>query len=52
VGSDHQALLRWVRLGKTLGDRVEVLSGLSQNESFVLKVQGRIYNGAKLKITK
>jgi RND family efflux transporter MFP subunit len=52
VSSDHQALLRWVRLGKKLGDRVEVLSGLSQNESFVLKAQGRIYNGAKLKITK
>ncbi len=52
VGSDNQALLRWVRLGKTLGDRVEVLSGLSPKESFVLKAVGRIYNGAKLKITK
>jgi len=52
VGSNQQALLRWIRLGKTLGDRVEVLSGLSQNESFVVKAEGRIYNGAKLKITK
>ena len=52
VGSDNQALLRWIRLGKTIGDRVEVLSGLSPKESFVLKAQGRIYNGAKLEITK
>jgi RND family efflux transporter MFP subunit len=52
VSSDQQASLRWIRLGKKLGDRVEVLSGLSQNESFVVKAEGRIYNGAKLKITK
>jgi len=29
-----------------------VLSGLSPKESFVVKAEGRIYNGAKLKITK
>ncbi len=52
VGSDNQASLRWIRLGKTLGDKVEVLSGLSPKESFVVKAEGRIYNGAKLKITK
>jgi RND family efflux transporter MFP subunit len=48
VSSDNKALLRLVRLGKRIGDRVEVLSGLAPNERFVLSTQGRIYNGCKV----
>jgi len=29
-------LLRWVRLGRTIGDRVEVLSGLEAGEQIAL----------------
>lgn len=47
--SDNQtALLRWVRLGKTVGNEVEVLSGLSVNEKFITSSEGKLFNGAKV----
>jgi RND family efflux transporter MFP subunit len=47
--SDNQtALLRWVRLGKTVGNEVEVLSGLSMNEKFITSAEGKLFNGAKV----
>lgn len=49
VSSAHTALLRWVRTGKTVGDKIEVLSGLGAEESFVAEVAGRLYNGAPVK---
>lgn len=49
--SDHQtALLRWVRLGKTYGDQVEVISGLNSNERFIVHADGNLYNGALVSI--
>lgn len=50
IGSNNTALLRWVRLGKTFGDKVEVLSGLEKNEQFVVTVDGKLYNGIPIKI--
>ena len=50
VGSNQTALLRWVRLGKTVGDKVEVLSGLSANDQFIVGAEGRLYNGVAVKI--
>lgn len=50
IGSNHTALLRWVRLGRTQGDLVEVLSGLAANEQFIISADGRLYNGAAIKI--
>lgn len=52
VSSDRRALLRWIRLGKQMGDKVEVLSGLAPDEQFVLKAHGRIYNGCKVNESK
>jgi len=49
VGSDNTALLRWVRLGKTYGDRVEVLTGLAKNETFIAHADGNLYNGVPVK---
>lgn len=47
--SDQQtAVLRWLRLGKTFGDKVEVLSGLNASESYILKADGKLYNGVKV----
>jgi hypothetical protein len=45
VGSDGRALLRQVRLGRVLGDRVEVLAGVSAGERVALdpQVAGRLY---------
>jgi len=50
IGSNHTALLRWVRLGKTQGNQVEVLSGLAANEQFIVNAEGRLYNGVAVKI--
>lgn len=50
IGSNHTALLRWVRLGKTQGNKVEVLSGLAVNEQFIVSADGRLYNGEAVKI--
>lgn len=50
VSAQQTALLRWVRLGANTGDQVEVLSGLAQDEPFVLTAEGKLYNGAPVKI--
>lgn len=50
IGSNHTALLRWVRLGRTQGNQVEVLSGLAANEQFIVSAEGRLYNGVPVKI--
>jgi hypothetical protein len=43
-------MLRWLRIGKTFGDQVEVLAGLVKNEPYILTAEGKLYNGAKLSI--
>ena len=52
VGTDSIVSLRWIRLGKTHGDRIEVLSGLNKEETFVVKAEGRVYNGVKVSVVK
>ncbi len=51
VSQSNTAILRWLRLGRTFGDRVEVLSGLSADERFITTADSKLYNGAKLNIT-
>ena len=49
--SQHQtALLRWLRLGKTFGDKIEVLSGLNADEQFIISTNGKLYNGVKVTV--
>lgn len=50
IGNNNTALLRWVRLGKTYGDKVEVLTGLEKNEQFIVSADGKLYNGVPVKI--
>jgi RND family efflux transporter MFP subunit len=45
VSATNTALLRWIRLGKTNGDKVEVISGLSANEKFIRSSESKLYNG-------
>lgn len=52
VDDQSQANLRWIRLGKTIGNQVEVLSGLSQNDKIVSKAEGKLYNGVKVSVNK
>jgi RND family efflux transporter MFP subunit len=50
IGSGNTALLRWVRLGKTYGDKVEVLTGLAKNEEFITMANGKLYDGVPVKM--
>jgi len=47
---NNVAILRWVRLGKEYGNKVEVLSGLKPDESYISSWDGKLINGAKLAI--
>ena len=50
VSHSNTALLRWLRLGRTFGDQVEVLSGLNGDEAYIISAEGKLYNGAKISI--
>jgi len=50
VSQNNTALLRWLRLGRNYGERVEVLSGLSADEKYILSSESKLVNGAKLQI--
>ncbi len=50
VSEQNTALLRWLRLGKTYGDKIEVLSGLNSDEHFIVSADGKLFNGAKVAI--
>jgi RND family efflux transporter MFP subunit len=50
VSQSNTALLRWLRLGRTFGDQVEVLSGLNSDEAYIVSAEGKLFNGAKIKI--
>ncbi len=48
IRKKNTAILRWLRLGKTYGDQVEVLSGLKPGETIIRQAEGKLYNGVKL----
>jgi RND family efflux transporter MFP subunit len=50
VSQSNTALLRWLRLGRTFGNQVEVLSGLTADEAYIVSADGKLYNGAKISI--
>jgi len=50
VSQSNQALLRWVRLGKIYGDKIEVLSGLSAGNTLLTSAEGRLFDGANLQL--
>lgn len=50
IGSGNVAILRWLRIGKTFGDQVEVLSGLTTDEAYIVSSEGKLFNGAKIQI--
>jgi len=50
VSQTNTALLRWLRLGRTYGTQVEVLSGLNTDESYIVSAEGKLFNGAKVSI--
>jgi RND family efflux transporter MFP subunit len=50
VSQSNTAMLRWLRLGRTFGNQVEVLSGLNPEEAYIVSAEGKLHNGAKLTI--
>jgi len=48
VAGDSVALLRWLRTGRTVGDRVEIVAGLQPGESYILSAEGKLFNGARI----
>lgn len=50
VSEQNTALLRWLRLGKTYGDKIEVLSGLNADEKYIVSADAKLFNGAKVTI--
>lgn len=48
IGSDNIARLRLVRVGKTTGERVEILSGLSDGERVVIGGVERVSEGVRV----
>ena len=50
VSEQNTAILRWLRLGKTYGDNIEVLSGLNEEEQYIVQAEGKLFNGAKVTI--
>lgn len=52
VSQRNTAILRWLQLGRSFGDKVEVLSGLSPQEKYIISGTGKLYNGVKINIQK
>jgi multidrug efflux pump subunit AcrA (membrane-fusion protein) len=50
VSESNTALLRWLRLGRSYGNQVEVLSGLSADESYIISADGKLFNGVKVRV--
>ncbi|WP_340201465.1 efflux RND transporter periplasmic adaptor subunit [Ascidiimonas sp. W6] len=50
VSQNNTAVLRWLRLGETFGESVEVLSGLSAEELYIISSESKLYNGVKITV--
>jgi RND family efflux transporter MFP subunit len=50
VSEQNTAILRWLRLGKTYGNKIEVLSGLTSEEYYIETAEGKLFNGVKVTI--
>lgn len=48
VSKTNTAILRWIRTGRDYGDMVEVLSGLSPGEAYIIPGETRLYNGIRI----
>lgn len=45
VNEESELILRWVRLGDLVGSDVEILSGLSEGETYVSSIDSRLQEG-------
>ena len=47
---NNELVLRWIRTGRTFGDQTEIISGLQQNEAFVLQPNPTLVEGQPVTI--
>jgi RND family efflux transporter MFP subunit len=52
VGEDDRAHLRWVRTGRTIGERVEVIAGLDPGEIVVIESDSRLKDGRRVEVAR
>jgi len=50
VSKSNTAILRWLKTGESQGDYIEVLTGLSKDEKYIVSADDKLYNGVKLNI--
>ncbi len=50
LSQNQEAMLRWVRTGKSYGDQVELLSGLSAGETVLIAQSEPIIDGRKVEV--
>ncbi len=50
VNHKEKAMLRWVTIGKKHNDKVEILSGLNDNERYIIPGKNRLTNGTKIAV--
>lgn len=50
VDTESIANFRLIRLGKTFGDSVEVLSGLEEGDRYVLEPTQKLQDGARVEV--
>lgn len=48
ISADNTAILRWVRTGSSQNGNVEILSGISTGEKYIIKSEGKLFNGASV----
>lgn len=48
INQQNKAMLRWVRTGKEIGDKVEILSGLDEGEQVIYSFEEKLQDGQKV----
>lgn len=48
ISHANTAILRWLRLGRSYGEKVEVLSGLKAGEKYILSAESKLTNGTRV----
>ncbi len=50
ISQQNTAILRWLRLGKSSGEYVEVVSGLGEGDEYIAEAGSKLYNGAPVEL--
>lgn len=48
ISASGTSILRWLRLGRKQGENVEVISGLTNGETYIISSESKLFNGVKV----